>query len=120
MDYPKKRGRPRKEILQEVVEPKRNAMGRIIEEPNVEPSAPTEPYKLTITLGDKTYESTGTTMLEALEKVATPPKIFVKGFVKVEHGDKRTERLFMPSQMKRFLFPVARVLVAKALSTTLK
>lgn len=114
MEPTKKRGRPRKLVKQP--EPKRNAMGRIIEEPK----APDTSYKLTLALGDKVYTSEGASVLECLERIETPAKIFVKGFVKVEHNDERTERMFMPMQMKRFLYPVARVLVAKALTTTLK
>lgn len=96
--------------------------GRKTQPPVLEvPEIPESPkYKLSLTLGDKTYESEGTSVLEALEKIETPAKIFVKGFVKVTHGDKTTERMFFPSQMKRFLYPVARVLVAKALTTTLR
>lgn len=77
-------------------------------------------YRLSLTLGDKVYESSGTTVLEALEKIQVPPKIFIKGFVNLSHAGKETNRMFFPAQMKRFLYPVARTLVAKALETTLK
>ncbi len=105
---PKKpRGRPKKVT----------AMGRKILPP---PPPPEKDYKLKLTIGKEVYESEGVTIVEALENLPTPGKIFIKGFVSLTHGERHTERLFMPVQLKRFLYPVARSYVAKALAATLK
>ena len=112
----KKRGRPTK-----VVEPKRNAMGRIIEEPEVAQPIPKDKYKLSLNVGGETYSSEGSTMLEALNSLKRPDKLMSKSILTVSTGKDSKTLLLQPARAKRFFYNSAGVqeVLAKQLETGL-
>lgn len=75
---------------------------------------------INLTFGETTLMSEGKTVEEAMEKLDVPMKITQKGFLHVQQGDKSFDRMFMPVQMRRFLYPIARTYVAKAITVVLK
>lgn len=114
-----KRGRPSKKVEQvvEAPEPKRNAMGRIIEEP-----APPTIYTLTLTMGDKVYKSSGISPTEALGNLEKPAKIMSKGTLKITSGELYKELLMQPVRIKRLFYHSRGVqdVIAKQLFTVMK
>jgi hypothetical protein len=75
-------------------------------------------YKLTLVLGDKTYESTGSTVFEALRDLEKPEKIMHKGILTLEHDGKRTQQLLFPARLKRLFYsPTFQQIQAKQLES---
>lgn len=73
-------------------------------------------YKLTLELGDKTYESTGTSIFEALKGLKKPEKIMHKAVLTLEHDGQKAQQLFFPQRLKRLFFsPVFQEIQAKQL-----
>lgn len=67
-------------------------------------SPKTAVYSLELKVNDKTYQSEGNTLEEALNNIKIEPtrgvvKLFTKGVLKVKKGDKEFERLLMIRQM---------------------
>lgn len=116
METKKKRGRPAK-VKEEVPEPKRNAMGRIIEEPTPEPVTT---YTIDITIGDTHLHGEGTSALEALESIQKPQKITTKVFVSLSDGTTTKDVMFMPTQAKRMFYPQAQYVFARNFTFLLK
>ncbi len=89
-----------------------------------EPVAAPTPNTVTITikLGDKTFIGIGDTTLKALQAIERPAKIASKGTVTVEFAGQKTERNFLPVQMRRVFYssPSLQAIHAKALSNGLK
>lgn len=79
-----------------------------------------ELYKLTVAFSGNTIHSKGSTVLEALQKLPHPGKITTKGLITLTKGEKKMERMFMPMEMKRILYPIAQVYVAKGMEFLLK
>lgn len=97
-----------------VVEPKRNAMGRIIEEP-------TRDYKLSLQIGKETFASDGVTMLEALQGLQKPEKLMAKSILTISVGKDKRDLYLTPARAKRLFYNsrgVAEV-IAKQLATGL-
>lgn len=94
--------------------------GRPAKVPVSEPAAAHKSvYTIELSIGGTTIVNSGTTMLEALEGLEKPSKIVTKGTIKVFHGTKEKELFFMPIQMKRVFYPLARVTIAKMLAMNL-
>ena len=82
----------------------------------IEPDA----FTLQLILGERVFESEGSTLLEALYNLEQPPKIVSKGFLTIKTDEKQvTQNLTVP-QTKRLFFPLARHIVAKQLMFLLK
>lgn len=78
------------------------------------------PFIITLEMGGKSFVGKGETALEALLAVKAPEKIMLKGTITVEHGDKKTKRLFMPIKLRRFFYPNAQRILIKQLVMGLK
>lgn len=75
-------------------------------------------YKLTLVLGDKTHESTGATVLEALRGLKKPDKIMSKGILTLEYNGMRSQQMYFPQRLKRLFYnPTFQVVHAKMLTT---
>ncbi len=85
-----------------------------------EVSKETKEFQFTLRVGDQVYESDGDTVLEALEGLQMPNKVFIKSFLTLTSGEKRVERMYMPSKLKALLYPVARSYSAKKFVFLLK
>lgn len=96
-------------------EPKRNAMGRIIEEPVPEPL-----YTIDITMGDVHLHGEGKNAEEALASIKKPVKITTKAFISLRHGEKQKEIMFMPDKAKRLFYPLSQYLFARNFTFLLK
>jgi len=79
-----------------------------------------KPFVVEIIFPDRTLRGKGKTVLEALETITPPIKIFTKGTVKVSSGEKSVERTWMPSRMKRLFRPLSQEIVAKELTYLMK
>ena len=77
-------------------------------------------YVITLDLAGQKTVSSGSSVLEAFEKLEAPAKIMNKGTIKVQYGNLSKQLFMMPAQMRRFLWPVARHINAKMLSTGMK
>ncbi len=78
-------------------------------------------FTITLKLGDRTYQSTGASALEALRTLQHPAKIVSKGFLTVTHGDKKREHFLMPARAKRLFYnPSAQAVIAKQLVQGMK
>lgn len=103
-----------------IVEPKRNAMGRIIEEPKIELEPEQPLYSISITIGDTTLEGQGKTAQEALASIKPPVKITTKTFISLSDGVHTKELMFMPDQAKRLFHPHAQYLFGRNFTLLLK
>ncbi len=74
-------------------------------------------YKLTLQLGDTTYESTGATILEALRGLKRPDKIMAKSVLTLERGGFKSQQMFLPTRLKRLFYssPIMQEIQAKQL-----
>lgn len=73
-------------------------------------------YKLTLTLGDKTYTGEGESVFEALKALPHPQKIVGKGILTLRHGDLMSHQLFWPARLKRLFYsPTFQAIQAKML-----
>ncbi len=61
-------------------------------------------FAISLTIGGKTYESSGETMLEALTALTRPAKIMAKGVLKLMNGDLKKELLLTPLRVKQLFF----------------
>lgn len=78
--------------------------------------ATTQFYKFTLQIGDKTYTSEGTSILDALMNLEKPTKIMNKAILRLEHDGKFTQQLFFPQRLKRLFYsPTFQVVHAKML-----
>lgn len=104
--------------------PKKTTKKETTKEPvaKVEDKAPeVKPkYTITVNLGDGERTGTGETVLEALQAVHKPVKIFTKTFVTITDGKRTKEMMFMPLRAKRLFYPHAQVYVARELEFLLK
>ena len=73
-----------------------------------------------IIFADKTLRGEGETVLDALESITPPIKIFLKGTIRVSEGDKQFERTWIPKRMRRVFRPLSQAFVAKELTYLLK
>lgn len=74
-------------------------------------------YKLTLTLGDKTYKSEAGSVFEALKGLKHPEKIMSKGVLTLEHDGMRSQQLFFPARLKRLFYsPTFQAVQAKMLT----
>ena len=89
--------------------------------PKVEVAAVPQ-YSISLTLGDKTYFSTGATAAEAFKKLPVPAKIVGKGFFSMENGARKFTKLYMPAQLKRLVrpSPMFRLINSKLLERMLR
>lgn len=62
--------------------------------------APKLAYKLTLFLNGKEYKSEAETLSEAIQKLK-PEAYKTKGILRVEYGDKKTDRFLRTFQMRR-------------------
>lgn len=92
--YKKKPGRPKK-----VIEPKRNAMGRIIEEPILSE----KPYQALLEMGGVEYVGKGDSLIEALADMDKPQKYIARGVLVMRHGDKKTMTVLHPMIIRKVL-----------------
>jgi len=77
---------------------------------------PKQVYIFSLTFGDKVYEGSGATLLEALKAVPVPIKIVSKGLLKVVCGEKKFEQMRMPIRLKRLFRPLSQAIQAKQLA----
>ena len=77
-------------------------------------------FKISLQIGNETYKGSGPNAYEALEKLAVPQKIFLKGVLNISFGDKKAQLLLQPIRIKRLFYSVARLHLAKQLTSLLK
>ena len=82
--------------------------------------AMTQPFEISIKMGDTILYGKGTTALEALQSIERPTKIIQKSIFTISHGNKRKEILFTPVKMRRIFFPSAQPILIKWLAAGLK
>lgn len=73
-------------------------------------------YSLLLTVGKEKYESSGETMLEALERLPKPETVFLLGTLTVSHGENKRERLLNVREVRRLFFPIAKGVTASNLA----
>lgn len=73
-------------------------------------------YTISLTLGDLQYHGQGASMLEALQTLPKPPKMFLKGIVRISNGVKTRELVYTPTEVKRLFYPIAQKFMAKRFS----
>jgi len=74
------------------------------------------PYFISLTLGDKVYEGSGATVLQALESMPVPVKIVTKGLLKLTDGTKKFEQMWMPIKLKRLFMPLSQTVLSRQLN----
>lgn len=129
----RKRGRPKKKLLPNVVELNRVAekIGIVsLSELIIDLDAPVEisinqsnekdSFQISLTLGDKTFAGSGATLLEALQSTPVPLKIVSKGLLKITDGIRKLEKSLMPRLIKRLFYPSAQIYQAKMLEYLMK
>lgn len=77
------------------------------------------PFEVRLQIGNEVYESSGATMIEALNGLNMPNKFFLKGILDIRHGDKHKNMLLTPMRAKRLFMnsPSMKAVVAKQLTT---
>ena len=96
------------------------AKKKISKAKKVTPQVVSKDYTLVLHLGGKTYEGTGTTMLEALKALPNPRKVVSRGQLEIHSFEAvRTRQLNIP-QIKRLFYPLAQQILAKQLSVGMK
>lgn len=75
-----------------------------------------KPYLVSLALGDKVFEGSGGTVVEALRSMPVPVKIVSKGLLKLTDGTKKMERMWQPAKLKRLFYPLAQPVLAKQLN----
>lgn len=71
-------------------------------------------YKLTLTIGDETFKSTGATGAEALQTLERPKKIMAKGTMTVEFENLKKVIAMKPAQIKRLFLSTRGTLAVQA------
>lgn len=71
-------------------------------------------------VGDSSLRGKGETILEALESITPPVKVFSKGIIRVTDGTKVMEETWMPKRMRRVFRPLSQGFVAKELEYLMK
>ena len=77
-------------------------------------------FHISLKLGNELYESSGANAYEALDKLAIPHKIFVKGILTLTKGDKVKDFAMPPVKIKRLFYPLARFYLAKSFELLMK
>lgn len=79
-------------------------------------------FSISLTLGGKTYTSSGETAFDALHAFVKPEKLTAKGIVTVEREGLKKTLLMTPVQLKRFFYqsPAMQRVRAKQLDIGLK
>lgn len=75
---------------------------------------------LSITFGDEVLKGKGETMLEAIESITPPVKIFLKGIVRATDGKKQVEKVWLPKRMRRMFMGISKKYVADELTYLMK
>ena len=70
-------------------------------------------FSLNLALGDKSYKSKGTTMLEALQTLPMPTKIMSKAILTISDGKLSYVIDFHPVKTKRLFWKNAQPIIAK-------
>jgi hypothetical protein len=79
--------------------------------------APKTPsFTISLSVGEVHYEGQGATPELALLALAKPPKVFIKGILRISNGAKVRTLAYSPLQIKRLFYPMARKVIAKQLS----
>jgi hypothetical protein len=95
------------------------AKKRIIATPVI--ATPVDDFTLTLVLGDKTYTSSGDSVVNALSSLQKPTKIVCKGTLSVDAADgRKVSKLITIQEAKRLFYPLSRALTARNLSYLLK
>lgn len=79
-----------------------------------------KPVVVQVTFAGNVLKGEGETVLEAIEAITPPIKIFTKGTIKVTSGVKTLEETWMPVRMKRLFRPLSQSIVAKELTYLMK
>lgn len=64
----------------------------------------TAKYALSLKIGDRVYQSSGMSPIEALDALERPPKIMAKAVLTVTNGNLKKELLLQPLKIKRLFF----------------
>ena len=73
------------------------------------------PVVVVINFPDHTLKGEGKTVLEAIEAIDPPIKIFTKGTIRITDGVRSLEETWFPVRMKRLFRPLSQGIVAKEL-----
>lgn len=115
----KPRGRPKKVKKQRKLLPE-TPVKISVEDTDISLIKEPRIYFISLTFGDKVYEGSGTTLLDALKAVPVPVKIVSKGLLKVTDGEKKFEQMWVPVRIKRLFRPLSQATQAKMLEYLLK
>jgi hypothetical protein len=77
-------------------------------------------YTLKLTLGDTTLKSKGDTVIEALEKLPEPDKVFTKGDIELSRGKKHMKITWTPIKVRRLFWKISRSVIAKQFELLLR
>lgn len=77
-------------------------------------------YQIIIDLGESKLVGSGNTMLEALQSIPRPVKIFTKGVVTATGAGRKAVLPLMPAKIKRLFYPLAQGVLSKQLEYLMK
>jgi hypothetical protein len=77
-------------------------------------------FSIALQLGNEHYSSQGKDAQEAIDKLALPRKIAVKGIMTLTKGDKVKTFALAPIKMKRMFYPLSRFYLAKSFELLMK
>ena len=77
-------------------------------------------YFISLAFGDKIYEGSGQTVLDALQAMPIPVKIVSKGLLKLTDGVKKFEQMWQPAKLKRLFQPLSQAVQAKMLNLLMR
>ena len=77
-------------------------------------------FTITLTIGEDVYKGDGETVLDALQAITPPVKIFNKAILFVTDGVKTHSRPLTVVQARRLFYPIAQAVISKHLSLFLK
>ena len=80
----------------------------------------TNKFILTITLGNDVLKGSGLTVLEALQSIKKPVKIFTKGHIGLSHAGKSMEKTWQPVKVKMLFQKIAQPILSKQLEYLLR
>lgn len=82
--------------------------------------ATTKGYIIKMTLGTTVLKGKGDNMLEALQSIEEPVKIFTKCDIEISHGGKSMKQTWVPLKARRLFQKISQPVLAKQFTSLLK
>ena len=80
----------------------------------------TKYYNLTLTLADKVLKGKGETVLEALQSIKEPIKVFTKGDIVLKYGNKEMKQTWNPVKVRVMFRKLSQPILAKQFTYLLR